>query len=191
MLVTLSDTLRVFFGGEGPFTNQIHHAVFSNPNLSLRVLLLRPNSKLALYRSEAETIGAPFLSDSQYRAGGFFRDSITSLRTITRWNSTAAQANKPANPIDVRFFDSADFCLAVIFPECVYTAQYLYADANAQVHTPLIPLLKYSMESTTYMRLLWNFNWVWNNSSFSPEDVEKSLEENPIVALRQSGKLTH
>jgi hypothetical protein len=183
----IGDTLRVFFGSEGPFTYVVHQVLSQKPNVTFRVLLLNPNCKLALYRSEAETVDAPFKSDERYRQAGLFHDSINSSSHIQEWNRNLAPLRGGSIPLEVRYYDCADYCLAVIFPDVCYTAQYVYADAEAQVQTPSIPMLKYSVSSNTHMRLLWNFNWIWENCSITYEEVIQSLQDTPVVQARSKG----
>ena len=143
-------TLRVCFGAEGPFTLALHRVLSQNPNVKLKVLLLNPNCRSALYRSEAETIGKPFENDMQYRKAALYQDSMVSSECIERWNARLTVQSKRDIPIEIKYYDCADYCLAVIFPDVCYTSQYLYADAEAQVQTPGIPMLKYSGDSVTY-----------------------------------------
>lgn len=185
----LGDTLRVFFGSEGPFTYIVHRILSQKPNVTFRVLLLNPNCKLALYRSEAETIGAPFENDDQYRQAGLFHDSVNTSSHIQEWNRNLTSLRGGSAPIEVRYYDCSDYCLAVIFPDVCYTAQYVYADAEAQVQTPGIPMLKYAASSATYKRLLWNFDWIWENHSVTYEEVQQSLRDKPVVQLRSQGLL--
>lgn len=185
----MGDTLRVFLGTEGPFTHIVHQVISQKRDISLRVLLMNPNSKVALYRSESETMGAPFENDEQYRESALFHDSMNSSLHIREWNRNLTQSRDGSIPIEVRYYDCADYCLAIIFPDVCYTAQYVYADAEAQVQTPGIPMLKYNSDSTAYRRLVWNFNWVWENASVTYEEVQRSLEDKPVVLAREQGRL--
>jgi hypothetical protein len=177
----IGDTLRVFFSAESPFTSVVHKVLSRNPSVTLRVLLLNPNCRLALLRSEAESINAPFKDDEEYRRSGLFQDSGSSCERIREWNNNLTSLRNGSVPVEVKLYGCADYCLAVIFPDVCYTAQYIYSDADAQVQTSGIPMLKYSKDSVTYQRLRWNFDWIWRNHSISYEDYRKSLQDRPIV----------
>lgn len=131
-------------------------------------------------------INAPFETDEEYKRGGFFRESMDSSETILGWNLGLTPLRGNA-PIDVRYYDCADYCFAVIFPDVCYTTQYIYAEPETQIQTTGIPMLKYAADSVTYRRLLWNFNWVWDNASVAYEEVIQSLQEKPVVQMRSQG----
>lgn len=182
------DTLRVFFGSEGPFTYSVHKLLSTNPFVRFKVLLLNPNCRLALIRSEAETTGSPFSNDAEYRQGGLFIDSMQSTTHIREWNRTL-EPLRGNIPIEARYYSCADYCFAAIFPAVCYTAQYLYADAEAQVQTPNLPMYVFSRDSSMYQRLLWNFDFVWNTQSITYDEMMQSLEETPVVQVKSEGKL--
>lgn len=184
----IGDTLRVFFSPEAPFTMTIAQIVSKNPKITLRVLILNPNCMNFLHRSEAETPSAPFNTDGEYHRSLGFVDSRTASNQIDSWNSNPAylQARSGRQPIELRFYDCVDYCLAVILPDACFTAQYIYADAEAQTHSPRLPLLKFRKNSVGYRRMLWNFNWIWENHSQTEEELEESLRSRPVVAWRNS-----
>jgi len=184
------DTLRVFFNNQNLFTEQMRQVLCGNSNVFFRVLILHPNSKLALYRSEAESLNAPFTDDNAYKRSYFYRESEITSCSIEDWNKQFRIMDGQEGPrIEVKYYDCADFCLAVMFPDDCFTAQYAYADNGAQATTPEFPMLKYSKDSKTYERLQWNFNWVWKSCSVTYEEVQKSLVDKPVVRLRSEGKL--
>lgn len=185
----IGDTLRVFFGSEGPFTYAVHEVLSRNPNVKFEVLLLHPNSRLSLYRAESESIDAPFKTDAQYQESGFFRDSKNSSSHIGEWNLNLTARRGNSTPIELRYYNCSDYCLAVIFPDVCYTAQYMYADAEAQVQTPGQPMLKFAAGSSMYEALAWNFDHIWNHHGLEPKEVARSLKEEPVVKLRAEGKL--
>jgi hypothetical protein len=179
-ILLMGDTLRVFFG-EGPFSYKMVRIVSEKPNVFFRVLLLNPNSWLALVRSEAETVGAPFKTDEEYHHGATFNDSKRSTDQILEWNRLFFP-KREKEPINLRFYDVSDYCLSVIFPDVCYTAQYLYADPEAQFMTPELPMIKYKADSIAHKRLTWNFNYIWNNHSIAYTEMAKTILERPIVA---------
>lgn len=193
-IYVIGDTLRVFFGSEGPFSYTIHQVLSENRNVSFKVLLLHPNCELALFRSESETLGTPFKTDDQFRQSGLFHDSSSTSSHIHEWNRTLPPLRGGSIPFEVKYYYCADYCLAAIFPDVCYTAQYIYADAEAQVQTPGLPMLKYKAGSVAYNRLLWNFNWIWQNHAVTYEEVAVSLQAKPIVQFwlkqQESGQRT-
>jgi len=184
----IGDTLRVFFFAQLPFTWAINQIISENPKITFRVLMLNPNCMNFLYRSEAETPSAPFKTDDEYHRSLGFVDSRTASNQIHNWNNNPAylQARNGRHPIDLRFYDCVDYCLAVILPDVSFTAQYIYSDAEAQTNTPRLPMLKFAKKSVGYERMLRNFNWIWENHFQTEEEVEESLRSRPVVAWRNS-----
>ena len=171
-------TLRVFFNPGSDSSDIIHRIINTKPKVKFQVLLLNVNSLQALYRSEAETVGGSFKDDEDYRkrSGQF----IESERSRVQINSLNASVQSREPPIEVRYYDTAPYCLLVMFDDVCYTSQYIYGDSNAQVNTVKLPQIKFKAESNAYKNFKWHFDFVWRNA-VPYEEVEKSLKERPVV----------
>ena len=171
-------TLRIFFNPGSDFTDIIHRIINTKPKVKFQVLLLNVNSLQALYRSEAETVGGTFKDDEDYRnrSGQFFE----SERSRVQINSLNEGVRSREPPIEVRYYDTAPYCLLVMFDDVCYTSQYIYGDSNAQVNTVKLPQITFKAESNAYKKFKWHFDFVWKNA-VPYEEVEKSLKERPVV----------
>ncbi len=171
-------TLRVFFNPGPDFSDIIHRIVNTKPKVKFQVLLLNVNSLQALYRSEAETVGGSFKDDEDYRnRSAQYLESESSRIQINSLNKSV-KSREP--PIEVRYYDTAPYCLLVMFNDVCYTSQYIYGDPNTQVQTVKLPLIKFKEGSNAYSKFKWHFDFVWRNA-VPYEEVEKSLKERPVI----------
>lgn len=175
-IMLLGATLRVFFHPGSDFATTIHNIILRKPKVKIRVLLLNLNSLQALYRSEAET-KTSFVSDedyrersAQYREGEMSRMQIDILNNLIEGH----------RPIEARFYDTAPYCLLVMFDDLCYTTQYMFGDPSTQVTTARLPMIKYKRGSVAYEKLKWHFDFVWKNA-VSYKEVSKSCNEKPVV----------
>lgn len=200
----LGNTLRVFFHPHTEFTDLIIGLITKKMNVKFKVLITNPNSLTAFYRSWAETTSI-FKDDKDYwQRSAFIADSERTRHQIEGFNRMARDAYKckgideckatsnkcraideckvgtEHESIQLRYYDCADTCLVVLFPDMCYTSQYTYGDEKAQVHTVGLPMIKFSADSEHYKRLKRHFDYVWD-ISVEYSDVEKSKKVRPVV----------
>jgi hypothetical protein len=167
----LGDTLRVFFHPGNPYTNLIYAIVTNNPKVTFKVLIANPYSSTAYYKSLAET-AKPFKDYDDYKnRSAFFQESEITRSRIEGFNEMATQSRKVRSPrIELRYYECADMCVAILFPNSCYTAQYLYGNPDSQVNTVNTPMIKYSRDSNAYERIKYHFDFIWLQS-IPPEAV--------------------
>lgn len=200
----LGNTLRVFFHPHTEFTDLIIRLVTEKRNIKFKVLLTNPNSLTAFYRSLAETPHG-FKDDEDYwRKSAFIADSGRTRQQIEVFNLMAqaayqckrmdeckaldnkcktieeCKAGEKHEAIRVRYYDCADTCLIVLYPDICYTSQYIYADDMTQIYTVGLPVIKYRGDCEQYKRLKRHFDYIWD-ISMEYAAVEKSKLERPVV----------
>lgn len=200
----LGNTLRVFFHPHTEFTDLIIRLVTEKKNIKFKVLLTNPNSLTAFYRSQAETPHGFKDDDDYWRKSAFIADSARTRQQIDVFNLMAqaayqckrtedckaveekckrieeCKAGEKHEAIYVKYYDCADTCLIVLYPDVCYTSQYIYADELTQIYTVGLPVIKYQGDSEQYKRLKRHFDYIWS-VSMDYSVVERSKSEKPVV----------
>jgi excisionase family DNA binding protein len=157
--------LREFFGDRG-HTAILRQMASEDRAVQVRALLVNPVSEFARARAIAED-GLQFQDEGRFRGGPLYNDSWRSLNVIAAMKREAESRSHFG--IDVRFVDHWPSVYLVMTADSCFVETYQFGKPVSAVDGSsidgLVPMLKFSSESSYAHILRQHFDYVWSGAN--------------------------
>jgi len=154
--------LREFFGDRG-HTAILRQLLVEDRAVQIRAILVNPVSEYARARALAQD-GFQFEDEGRFKGGPLYSDSWRSLNVIAAMKTETETRSHFG--LEVRFVDHWPSVYLVATDESTYVETYQFGRPDEAVEGSsfdgLVPMLKYSSQSSYAQLLRKHFNYVWS-----------------------------